>query len=114
MKKTFYKSIMLLALLTAILNTFMSRKGVIIGLQYTFVLYFIVVGIKLFTTIKQGFFDMIMYANIIASGINMIVYYNYKITFWIYFIFFILSLITIFIRYLDYPDWETNKNKLFD
>lgn len=34
MKKTFYKSIMLLALLTAILNTFMSRNGVIIGLQY--------------------------------------------------------------------------------
>ena len=114
MKKTFYKLIMLLVLLTAILNIFTSRNGVIIGLQYTFVLYFTIVVIKLFRTIKQGFFDMIMYANIIASGVNIIVYYNYKITFWIYFIFFILSLITIFIRYLDYPGWEINKKELFD
>ena len=37
MKKTFYKLIMLLVLLTAILNIFTSRNGVIIGLQYTFV-----------------------------------------------------------------------------
>lgn len=115
MKKLIYQMLILSSIFIFISNSFVSTKGVIVGVQLGFIFYALLMIEKLFIRkIRYDFVSIFLWCNLAGTILNALIYHANQSILIFYLVLMILSLIIWVVRSLDRADFDNALIKLFE
>ena len=115
MKKLIYQMLVFISIFIFIANSFVSTKGVIVGVQLGFIFYVFLMVEKLFIhKLPYDFVTIFLWSNLASSILNALIYHANQSILIFYLVLMILSLIIWVVRSLDRADFDNALIKLFE
>lgn len=115
MKKLIYQMLVFISIFIFIANSFVSTKGVIVGVQWGFIFYILLMVEKLFIhKLPYDFVTIFLWSNLASSILNVLIYHTKHLVLEFYLALMISSLIIWVVRSLDRADFDNALIKLFE